>query len=156
MRFPTIILILGLVLTACSPQPKPIDYGADGCEYCKMTIVDNQHAAEAITTKGKVYKFDAIECMVNFTLKNADREMAFLLVNAYTQPGELAAVDKSTFLISKNIPSPMGAFLSAFSSTELAEKMQLEQGGRLYNWEQLQGYFQEKGENYFITNHQEQ
>ena len=29
-----------------------------------MTIVDRQHAAEAVTSKGKVFKFDAIECMV--------------------------------------------------------------------------------------------
>jgi copper chaperone NosL len=141
-------------MLACAPKPKPIEYGADGCEYCKMTIVDNQYAAEAVTDKGRVYKFDAIECMVNYTLNNPETEMAFLLVNHFTQPGELISVDKSTFLISKNMPSPMGAFLSAYPSPALAAKMQKEKEGTLYNWAALQTYFQEKGENYFITNHE--
>lgn len=155
MRFPILILVL-LILSACAPKAKPIEYGQDGCDYCKMTIVDNQHAAEAVTEKGKVYKFDAIECMVNFILNNTDKKMAILLVNPYTQPGDLIPVDESTFLISKSMPSPMGAFLSAFPSTVQAEEMRAEKGGALYNWEELQVYFQQKGENYFNTNNQKQ
>ena len=154
MRFPITLLLLAITLVACTPKPKPIEYGADGCEYCKMTIVDNQYAAEAVTDKGRVYKFDAIECMVNYTLNNPDIEMAFLLVNPFTQPGELVSADKSTFLISKNMPSPMGAFLSAYPSAELAEEMRKEKEGTLYNWKELKMHFQEKGEAYFITNHE--
>lgn len=153
MRY-AIILLTSLFLLACSPKPRPIEYGADACEYCSMTIVDNQHAAEAVTAKGKVYKFDAIECMVNYTLKNADTEMAFLLVNPYTRPGELIPAGGSTFLISKNLPSPMGAFLSAFPSAGEARAMQAEKGGTLYDWEDLVVYFREKGDQYYITKEQ--
>ncbi len=60
------ILILLLIVTNCSVSPKAIDYGNDGCHFCKMTIVDKLHAAEVVTNKGKVYKFDATECMINF------------------------------------------------------------------------------------------
>ncbi|MCB0620489.1 MAG: hypothetical protein KDC41_17650, partial [Saprospiraceae bacterium] len=48
---------------ACRPAPQPIEYGSDLCDYCKMTIVDRQHAAEAVTGKGRAYRFDAIECL---------------------------------------------------------------------------------------------
>ena len=146
------IIIAGLALSACAPQPKPIEYGVDGCVYCQMTIVDRQHAAEAVTDKGKVYKFDAIECMVNYTLQNPEMEMAFLLANPYTQPGELVSVEDCTFLISPNLPSPMGAYLSAFPSAEEAQAMQREHGGTTYRWDELGAYFEEKGENYYITN----
>ena len=44
---------------------------------------------------------------------------------------------KATFLISENVPSPMGAFLSAFKNKVDAEKIQSEKGGELYSWEKL-------------------
>ena len=47
-----------LLLNGCSKGPKPIDYGNDGCHFCKMTIVDKIHGSELITEKGKVFKFD--------------------------------------------------------------------------------------------------
>ena len=54
------------VITGCEVSPQPIDYGNEVCDFCKMTIVDTQHATEIVTKKGKTYKFDASECMVNF------------------------------------------------------------------------------------------
>jgi len=141
MRFPIAIVCLLILAGACSPKPKPIEYGADACAYCKMTIVDKQHAAEAVTTKGKVYKFDAIECMINFSQQEKEMEFAYQLVNSFTEPGEMKAVSETTFLISKNLPSPMGAYLSAFSQRETAEKMQREKGGELYDWASLKAYF---------------
>jgi copper chaperone NosL len=102
-----------------------------------MTIVDKVHAAEVVTNKGKVYKFDATECMINF-IKEFDRsEIALYLSNNYTIPEALIDATKATFLISENIPSPMGANLSAFKNFSDAEKFQSERGGDLYSWEEL-------------------
>ena len=61
-----IFISLLLLVFSCNVSPKPIDYGSDGCHFCKMTIVDKVHAAEIVTKKGKVYMFDATECMINF------------------------------------------------------------------------------------------
>ena len=69
MRLITVLSLL-LLFAACSPQPRPIEYGTDLCDFCRMTIVDKQHAAELVTDKGRVYKFDAIECMVNYLEQN--------------------------------------------------------------------------------------
>ena len=102
-----------------------------------MTIVDKIHAAEVVTKKGKVYKFDATECMINFMDEFDTSEIALYLSNNFTEPETLIDATKAMFLISKNIPSPMGAFLSAFKNKVDAEKVQSEKEGTLYNWNEL-------------------
>lgn len=138
-------LSLLLLLIACTPEPKPIDYGLVPCSFCKMTIVDRQHAAEAVTKKGRVYQFDAIECMINYLDQAGnDGDYAFLLVNDYAAPGELVDARTSTFLISPQLPSPMGAFLSAFAGETAAREMQVAKGGDLYDWTTLRAHFKQE------------
>ncbi|MEJ5262655.1 MAG: hypothetical protein WHT45_08235, partial [Ignavibacterium sp.] len=70
-----ILIFTSILLFACSPQPEPIDYGNDICDFCKMNITDNKYAAEIVTSKGKIYKFDSIEYLfqfMNLVIKNAD------------------------------------------------------------------------------------
>ncbi len=131
------VAIALLILVSCKVSPKPIDYGSDGCHFCSMTIVDRQHAAEIVTKKGKAFKFDAVECMVNH-LKDIDVSIVELfLVNDFMDPGKLIDAKKATFLISKDIPSPMGEYLSAFQSRNEAENVEAENKGKLYSWEEL-------------------
>ena len=132
-----VILFMGLLVMGCSIGPEPIAYGSDGCHYCSMTIVDRQHAAEIVTKKGKAFKFDAVECMVNH-LEDIDiSSVKLFLANDYQDPGELIDAKKSTFLISKEIPSPMGEYLSAFSTRAEAENIEAENKGKLYSWDEL-------------------
>ncbi len=138
-----ILLIFSLsILTACKVEPKEINYNSDHCHYCDMTVVDKTHAAQYVTKKGKVYMFDAIECMVNDLNKNNNEDtMAFLLVVDYANPGNLVDAKTATYLISEKIKSPMGANLSAFSSKEIAEKALKDNGGKLYTWSTLKEKF---------------
>src|SRR5690606_41500698 len=76
-------VVLLLVLTSCNVGPQAIDYGKDGCHFCKMTIVDKLHAAEIVTNKGKIYKFDASECMINFMEDFDAAEVKSYLTNVY-------------------------------------------------------------------------
>ncbi|MCX2762301.1 nitrous oxide reductase accessory protein NosL [Aquimarina muelleri] len=127
-----------LVFTSCNTGPKAIDYGTDSCYFCQMTIVDKLHAAEIITKKGKVYKFDATECMIN-NLKDIDTATIDMYLSVdYTNPEILIDATKATFLISKNIPSPMGAYLSTFKHKEDAISKKKEKGGEIYTWKELQ------------------
>ncbi|MDO5979318.1 nitrous oxide reductase accessory protein NosL [Flavivirga spongiicola] len=135
-HYSTITLLL-LLCFGCNVKPQAIDYGNDGCHFCKMTIVDKVHAAEIVTKKGKTYKFDATECMINFIGEFDASEIQLYLSNNYNEPEALIDATQSTFLISKNVPSPMGAFLSAFKSEEDAKKVQKEKGGTLYTWKTL-------------------
>ncbi|MBT8254603.1 MAG: hypothetical protein HKN00_01025 [Flavobacteriaceae bacterium] len=126
-----------LVLLSCEVAPDPIHYGSDSCHFCRMTIVDKIHAAEIVTKKGKIYKFDAIECMINFSKDFDDDTIALFLCNYYKEPEILTNAEQATFLISENIPSPMGAFLTAFISDKAAKQIQAEKGGQLFNWTSL-------------------
>lgn len=123
--------------SSCQVKLQEINYGKDGCHYCKMTIVDNQHAAELVTKKGKVFKYDAIECMINDLKQRNKKSVALLFVNDYNKPGEFVKAREATFLISNKIKSPMGAFLSAFSTKKEAQKIQYEMTGDLFTWEEL-------------------
>lgn len=126
-----------IFIFSCSVEQEKIDYGKESCYFCKMTIVDKQHAAELITSKGKAYKFDAIECMINYINKN-DVDASLLFVCDYSNPGKLIPANTATFLVSDEIPSPMGAFLSAFSTKQEAEGIQNEKTGSIYSWESIQ------------------
>lgn len=130
-------MALLLLLLNCNTSPQPIDYGNDACHFCTMTIVDKVHAAEIVTKKGKVYKFDATECMINFLNEFDATEVGHYLSNNFTEPETLIDATQATFLISENVPSPMGAFLSAFKDRSDAEKVQVEKGGELYTWDEL-------------------
>ena len=131
------LLILILMVWSCEIGPQPIDYGQDGCHFCKMTIVDKQHAAQIVTKKGKAYKFDATECMIRFMDEFDTSEVALYLSNNYSNPGELIAANDATFLISENVPSPMGAFLSAFKQKGDAQKLRETKSGNLFTWDEL-------------------
>ncbi|MDB4293277.1 nitrous oxide reductase accessory protein NosL [Maribacter sp.] len=130
-------VLLVVLLLGCSTTPKPIAYGSDGCHFCSMTIVDKQHAAQFMTQKGRSYAFDASECMVNH-LKEIDKTtVALFLVNDYNAPGKTIDATKATYLISKNIPSPMGEFLTAFATAEEADYARKANKGELYTWNEL-------------------
>lgn len=138
-----LVLILALAVS-CKPSTEPIDYGSDACHYCSMTIVDRQHAAQFVTKKGRAYKFDAIECMMNHLQTIDAADVALFRVNTYESPGELFDAVMATYLISPEIPSPMGEFLSAFDSKESAEEAQEANGGDLFTWQELQERFKNK------------
>ena len=138
------VICLIITISACKVGPRDIEYGYDVCHYCKMTVVNNQHAAQSVTDKGKIYTYDALECMVNHINDQEDRSYSFLLVNDYSNPGNLIDVQGATFLISKKIPSPMGAYLSAYENESVALQMQNDKSGDIYNWDQLGDLFKKE------------
>ena len=135
-----IILFLSVstLFTSCTVEPKEINYGNDHCYHCDMTVVDKAHSAEYVTKKGRVYMFDAVECMVMKINKEQNEGLLeFILVADFANPGNLVDAKTATYLISEKIKSPMGANLSAFSSQEKATTVHQESGGNLYSWEEL-------------------
>lgn len=135
------LIVIGFLLASCSVEKSPIVYGKDACHYCKMNIVDKQHAAEIVTQKGKPYKYDAIECMMRVIAEKEENSIALFLITDYFSPGELVDATKATYLISENLPSPMGANLTGFQSKPKAEEVHRENGGTLYTWNELKQVF---------------
>lgn len=136
MRIITLLSFF-LFLTACSTKIQDINYGIDTCDFCRMGIVDKSHSAQVVTSKGKNYKFDAIECLIHFSDEHKDIEYYHVLVAELNNPGSLINAKEAKFIISKNIPSPMGASLSAVKTTVEAKKIIKEQTGELFNWEEI-------------------
>ena len=132
------------LLSACQPKPKPINFGNEACSYCSMTIIDRQHASQLVTEKGKVYSFDAIECMLRSDLLGDPVEMAFLLCNDYMEPGVWIDATQATFLISERVPSPMGAYLSGFTSIEAAQQIDAGATAEYLSWDELYARYQAK------------
>jgi len=133
-------LLFFFILTSCNLQTNKIHYGEDGCHFCSMTIVDQQHAAQLVTRKGKVYKFDAAECMINSLSDFEMDKVAQFLVTDYGKPAELIDATSATFIISPEMPSPMRANLSASESIESATAILTGKQGDLYSWEEIQQY----------------
>lgn len=133
-----------LLTISCKVEPEAIEFGKDQCSFCKMNIVDKTHAAQFVTAKGKQFKFDAIECMVNHIGQNSEEKIALLLVADYGNPGEMTEAEKATYLITPAIKSPMGANLSAFSAKNRAEEFQQKNQGEIYTWETVKQKLSDK------------
>lgn len=138
------LILVGFALTACTVEQSPINYGKEACNFCKMTIVDKQHAAEIVTKKGKVFKYDAIECMMREIMDRDENNIALFLITDYLSPGKLVDATTATYLISENLPSPMGANLNGFESKSKAEETNKERGGTLYSWAELKQVFKKR------------
>ena len=130
----TALIAVLCLLVSCKVEPEQINYGSDACHFCKMTIVDQQHAAQYVTNKGKQFKFDAIECMVNELSEKKSDDIAILLVADYDSPGQMTSAISSAYLISPAIKSPMGANLSGFVTENDALAAKGENDGELYSW----------------------
>ena len=134
-----IVLFSFIILYSCSQNPEPINYGSDECELCRMSIVDKLYGAELVTEKGKVYKFDSIECLVNYSLQNnlIGNENNSMLVTDFSSPENFVDVTKSFYVHNDNFRSPMGLNVSAFG-TDASRKSFLEKnGGEEISWLEL-------------------
>ncbi|MEX2597967.1 MAG: nitrous oxide reductase accessory protein NosL [Salibacteraceae bacterium] len=141
MRIITIFcLLFTVVLGACSQSTKPIEYGKDNCHYCQMKIMDPKFGTEAVTKKGRVYKFDSSECLLRY-LNDSDQEHSHIVVTDFASPKTFVGADSAWFLVSKNMPSPMGGFLNAFSDKGTAEKFKNEKGGDLHDWSSIKSAY---------------
>ena len=134
-----ILITLLTMFGSCSTGPEPINYGSDQCDNCRMTIMDNKFGSEIISNKGKVYKFDAAECMVRFVKegKIKQEDIQNRLVTDASKPGQFVDAVNAVYLISEKFPSPMGANLSAYGSKSDAEKFQKDFSGELKTWDEI-------------------
>ena len=126
-----------LLMMSCVHKLEPITYGQDECNQCKMMIVDKHYSCQLLTNKGKNYKFDAIECVIEFINENDinTNKIKEIVVSEYLSPGEMISYKKAKFLISNKTSSPMGANISAFSSTD--KILKIDSIGRIYTWNTL-------------------
>lgn len=134
------ILAAGLcfvLFSSCSSQPEPFKYGQDICFTCKMGIVDPKFGGEILTVKGKVYKFDDVHCMALFLNSGAitKGEIKETLVINFETGKEFLDANRSFFVLSPLVKSPMSGNAAAFASKEAAEKFNAEVKGNIVTWQ---------------------
>ncbi len=139
--------LLFLLTLSCEGtlKPEPINYGKDSCAFCLMIVADAGFSAEIKTKKGKVYKFDSIECMVAYLLKNKLKKEELAAVWVADFPSKrLVRLEKVKFLVSEGLRSPMGLNISAFANEEELKEAFRHFGGKVMGWEEVVNYVKEK------------
>lgn len=129
---------LALSATACSPKPEPIVFTQDNCHFCKMTVMDPKYGAELVTDKGKIYKYDSVECLARHLEKEPDlttKAHSLWVIDA-DQPGTLIPAQTAFYLYSLKLPSPMGAFLTPVKARSGAEALMKSYPGKILSWEE--------------------
>jgi copper chaperone NosL len=104
-----------------------------------MTIMDKRFGGEVITTKGKIYKFDSAECLVEYFKQDAEEKKSVrsLFVIDHSVPGQFIDATKAYYLHSEKLPSPMGANLSSVQDKATIDNYFLEYGGEVWTWDDV-------------------
>jgi copper chaperone NosL len=133
------VLLLAALFLSCSSDPVPLRYGKDACHVCKMTLMDKKFGAELVTAKGKVYKFDDVNCMVNFINSGylEDETLVHKLIIDYDRPEKLISAERAFYLKSDEIRSPMASQVAAFETEEIMSKYKTELKGTYLGWGEL-------------------
>ncbi len=127
---------LFFLISGCSREAEPIKYGIDICQNCKMTVLDNRFGGEVITEKGKIYKFDCVECLFSFYTKNKNSKDSLLTID-FSQPATWIDARRCVYFICPKLPSPMGKNITAFSSEAHMKKVKESYMGISLRWEEL-------------------
>ena len=132
----TASVALAAAAAACAPPgPRDIVTNTDACDYCRMTISDVRFAGQFITAKGKVYAFDAIDCLAAFTIANrAPADGADIWVADYNRPGHWVAAEKALFVRSEKSRAPMGISIVSFAAEADTAEIRRDFDGTPIRW----------------------
>jgi len=127
-----------MILSSCGNSgPQAIDYNKDACEFCKMSISVPGFATELITTRGRVYKFDDLSCMLAYTKANPQVPVSDLYVTSFVAPHEFIKTPDAWFVRHETLKSPMGGNTAAFSDSLAALKLAADAMVKVLNWQEL-------------------
>lgn len=125
-------------LTACEPKPQEINYGGEQCEYCRMMITEQEFGSQVLNHQGRSFKFDSVECMAAYDITTDDPEnIHSLWVPDFLNRDEWIEASSAIYLHSETLRSPMGLYLSAYSSNESAQSMKEDYGGEIVDYDQV-------------------
>lgn len=131
--------LLALIFSACTVKPEPLHMGKDNCDFCRMTLSDEKFGAELVTSKGKVFRFDDISCMVKFYHSKENQAIFELkLVTDFSNPSKgLINSESAFYLQSENLHTPMNGKIAAFEKMDDLKITTEKLGGKELNWQEL-------------------
>ncbi len=122
---------------SCSSSSEEIKHGQDSCELCHMSISDPRFAAEILTQKGRVYKFDSISCLLNFYHKGLKEEPKTVFVADYLPPHNLIDATTAYFFDSPDLTGPMGPTPIASANLVELQKVSETFKGVMKDWKDI-------------------
>ena len=116
-------LLAAIAVIGCSFETEPIDYGKDICAFCKMTIMDKRFGTELVTSKGKVFKFDDLGCMIKYmkTSELHEADCKHIVMNNFEKPGDFVSFKQAIFVKTSSISSPMLGNVVSFDNETAAQ-----------------------------------
>ncbi len=139
MRRVSMAVAMSLLAGCAASGPRPIAYDADACEKCHMQISDTRFGGEVETRTGKLYLFDAVDCLLDFersARRNGDVRTVWVI--DYRSPKSFVAADSAWFVVSDSGRSPMGRGIYATATEAGAAEIRAQVGGDIKRWSDLQ------------------
>jgi copper chaperone NosL len=126
MRRLTITFLVMLILVACGQQvnteiPPQIMYGQDVCDRCGMIVTEENFAAAYWTETGEARRFDDIGGMLAFITEESE-DVASYWVHDFAS-GEWIRAEEATFVMDRDLMTPMGFGIAAFADEAQAQAM---------------------------------
>jgi copper chaperone NosL len=110
----------------------------DACHHCKMALVQKGFAAQRLNAKGKVFRFDAIECLLaDLKDRPGVPEERYYVSDLSRPEAALLPAEDAAFLSGSRIASPMGGNLAGFASPDSARLFRDQAGGDMVTWGEL-------------------
>jgi copper chaperone NosL len=132
------------LFSSCAVKPEPIQFGKDACQHCKMILMDNKFGSELVTTKGKVLKFDDVNCLLYYMKEYeiTEAQLAHMLIIDFNSPETLIDLKQSHYLKAGEIKSPMASNIAAFADVEIRNQyLQQWEGSEALNWMEINKLF---------------
>ncbi len=136
------VCLLAVIVTGCGGNgPGTMHYGDDRCDYCKMLVADPAFGSQLVSSTGKVFKFDSIECLTAYELvhENEVGEVTRWLADI-NNPGSFLRGDQAIVVRGERLRSPMGLGLAAVASDQKARDLSAETNGASISWSEVREY----------------
>ena len=137
MKKLTYLLILLLSVSCKTKEADPIKLNSDGCDFCKMKIADGKFGAELITTKGRIYKFDDMHCMINYHKENLATKIQSFYIHDFNQNNVLISAESAFYVKKGEINSPMRGNIIAVKTEKEAKNIALKYNASLISWSEI-------------------
>jgi copper chaperone NosL len=103
-----------------------------------MGVAEARFAAELVTRQGRVYRFDSVECLATYYLREADfARVHSIWVTDLNEPTRLLRLEEAAFVHSASLRTPMGAGLAAFEAATGRARALAAAPGEVLTWSQV-------------------
>ena len=137
MKWLSYFLILLVSVSCVTKEAEPIKLNSDACEFCKMKISDGKFVAELITSKGRIYKFDDMHCMISYHKENLTTNIQSFYIHDFSQNNILIPAETAFYVKGGEINSPMRGNIIAVKTEEEVKKITSKYKANPTSWSEI-------------------